>query len=81
MRKQSKRDRTLGNYDTANKDPALRKTVNISRLKDFAINNFSSRHPLRIVLVDEDEVLSAEAFLAKTLIWLKLSKLRDTLRS
>ncbi len=81
MRKQSQEDCTLGNDDTANNNPALRKTINISRLKEFAVNNFSSGHPLRIVLVDEDEVLSAEAFLAKTPIWLKLGRLPDTRRS
>jgi hypothetical protein len=83
MLKQPHEDRSLDKCDIANKNPSpnLGKTINISRLKDFAVNNFSSGHPLRIVLVDEDEVLSAEAFLAKTPISLKLGKLPDTRRS
>jgi len=39
------------------------------------MDNFPFSSPLLTVLVGEDDVLTAEAFLAKLPIWLKLSKL------
>ena len=51
------------------------KVVSISRLKAFVAENCPFESPLHIVLVDEDYVLSAEAFLAKLPIWLKLRRL------
>jgi hypothetical protein len=41
------------------------KAINISKLKDFVTKNFPPESPLRIVFVGEDDVLSADAFLAK----------------
>ena len=52
--------------------------VNISTLKSLVVENCPPESPLRLVLVDESDVLSAEAFLAKLPIWLKLSKLRQS---
>ena len=47
------------------KIPTNSRTVNISQLKAFVENNFPLRSPLRVVFVDEDDLLSAEAFLGK----------------
>jgi hypothetical protein len=54
--------------------PLTPRTVDISKLKAFVDNNFPQESPLRIVFVGEDDPLSAEAFLAKLPIWLKLLK-------
>jgi hypothetical protein len=55
--------------------PVNSRLVDISRLKDFVEDNFPPGSPLQIVLADEEDLLSAEAFLAKLPIWLKLTKL------
>jgi hypothetical protein len=55
--------------------PINSRTVNISKLKDLVENNFPLGSPLQVVFVDEDDLLSAEAFLAKLPIWLKLTNL------
>lgn len=49
------------------------KTVNISKLKDFVAKNYPPGSPLQVVFIGEEDVLSAEAFLAKLPIWDKLS--------
>jgi hypothetical protein len=51
----------------------MSKCVNISELKNFVIKNFPLESPLKRVLVNEEDVLSAQDFLAKLSIWLKLS--------
>jgi hypothetical protein len=52
---------------------ARKKQINISSLKSFVAQNYPAGSPLQIVLVDEENVLSLEAFLAKLPVWLKLS--------
>jgi len=42
------------------------RAVNISKLKDFVARTFPPGSPLQVVFVGEDDVLSAEVFLAKT---------------
>ncbi len=48
------------------------RTVDMSKLKAFVENNFPQGSPLQVVFIGEDDLLSAEAFLAKLPIWLKL---------
>ena len=55
--------------------PANSRVVDISSLKTFVEANFPPESPLRIVFADEEDLLSAEAFLAKLPIWLKLTHL------
>ena len=55
--------------------PINSRTIDISKLKAFVENNFPQGSPLQVVFVDEDDFLSAEAFLSKLPIWLKLIKL------
>jgi hypothetical protein len=50
------------------------RTVNISSLKDFAAEYLQPDHPLRLVLFAQDDVMSAEAFLAMIPVWLKLAR-------
>jgi hypothetical protein len=56
------------------------RAINISKLKEFVAENFPLGSPLQTVFVGENNVISAEAFLAKLPLWLKLSKL-TTLQS
>ena len=53
------------------------RAVNISKLKDFVARNLPPGSPLQVVFVGENDVLSAEAFLAKLPIWLRLSKFKS----
>jgi len=55
--------------------PINLRTVDISKLKAFVENNFPPGSPLQVVFVDEDDLLSAEAFLAKLPIWLRFTEL------
>ena len=57
------------------KIPIKSRMVNISKLKVFVERNFPKGSPLQVVFVGEDDLVSAEAFLAKLPIWLKLIKL------
>jgi len=51
------------------------KGVDISKLKDFAEHNLPLGSPLRYVIVYEKDILTAEKFLAKLPIWLRLKNL------
>jgi hypothetical protein len=55
--------------------PINSRAVDISKLKAFVDNNFPPGSALQVIFADEDDLLSAEAFLAKLPIWLKLTKL------
>jgi hypothetical protein len=75
MRKQS--NHRKGTFEVKHDNivaPLASKTVNIAKLKDFVARNFPPGSPLQVIFVDEDDELSAEDFLAKLPIWLKLSK-------
>ena len=75
MRKQS--NHRKGTFEVKHDNtvaPLASKTVNIAKLKDFVVRNFPPGSPLQVIFVDEDDELSAEDFLAKLPIWLKLSK-------
>jgi hypothetical protein len=72
MRKQANTPRVTNMYEQS-AIPPIQRTVNISTLKQFVAKNYPIGSPLQVVLVGEDDVLSVEAFLAKTPIWLKLS--------
>ena len=50
------------------------RTVNISSLKDFAAENLPPDHPLRLVLFAQDDIMSAEVFLAMVPVWQKLAR-------
>jgi hypothetical protein len=76
MRKEPKYQRMhnkVKHYDT--KILINSRTVDISKLKAFVDDNFPPGSPLQVIFADEDDLLSAEAFLAKLPIWLKLTKL------
>ena len=76
MKKQSKHKRKQNNVSIAKtRFPISSRTTDISKLKAFVENNLPQGSPLQVVFVDEDDLLSAEAFLAKLPIWLKLIKL------
>jgi len=55
--------------------PINSRTIDISKLKAFVENNFPQGSPLQVVFDGENDLLGAEAFLAKLPIWLKLIKL------
>lgn len=48
--------------------------VSMRKLKDFAFEKMPKSSPLRDLLLAEDDELDAEAFFAKTDVWLKLLK-------
>jgi hypothetical protein len=76
MRKLPKHERgTMRSSMTTQESNLSSRTVNISKLKAFVEENFPPGSPLQIIFVDEEDLLSAEAFLAKLPIWLKLNKL------
>jgi hypothetical protein len=75
MKKQPISQRKRNAVKHRKKVPANLRVVDISRLKAFVEANFPPRSPLRIVFADEQDLLSAEAFLAKLPIWLKLTDL------
>ena len=75
MKKQPISQRKCDAVKQRKKVPANLRVVDISKLKAFVEANFPPKSPLRIVLADEPDLLSAEAFLAKLPIWLKLTDL------
>ncbi len=76
MRKQPKHQRILNEVKHSNtRIPINSKAVDISKLKAFVEDNFPPSSPLQVIFADEENLLSAEAFLAKLPVWLKLTKL------
>ena len=71
-RRQSKRRKVNG---TVSKRTPCRKLIDMSRLKDFVECNFPPGEPIREVIICEKDIISAEEFLAKLPIWLKLMDL------
>ena len=73
MRKQTSHPKGKNAVPKSIKEIPASRTVNISKLKEFVIRNYPpAGYPLQIVFVGEEDVLSAEAFLAKMPLWLKL---------
>jgi len=56
-----------------------RSTVNISKLKNFALK-LPLGSPLRDILISEESKLSAQTFLARLPIYLKLCRLEENRR-
>ncbi len=72
MRRQANTSKVTDKYERSATLP-IHRTVDISTLKQFVSKNYPSGSPLQVVLVEEADILSTEAFLAKMPIWLKLS--------
>ena len=72
-RRQSKRRKVKGTV--SKRTPPGRKPIDMSRLKDFVECNFPPGAPIREVIICEKNIISAEEFLAKLPIWLKLMDL------
>ena len=72
-RRQSKRRKVNG--IVSKRTPPRRKPIDMSRLKDFVEYNFPPGEPIREVITCEKDIISAEEFLAKLPIWLKLMDL------
>jgi hypothetical protein len=55
------------------RDP--KRVVKISNLKNFVANSFPSGSPIREVIMNENNELGCDLFLARLPIWLQLIKL------
>lgn len=74
MRTQTKLQKTKNDTKQSMREwPPASRTVNNSKLKDFVAKNYPPGSPLQTVFVDEEDILTVEAFVAKTPLWLKLS--------
>jgi len=54
----------------------LRKSVNISPLKKFALEELPKDSPLREILIAETSEIDVSTFLARLPIWVQLSKFK-----
>ena len=54
---------------------AIYRTVNISPMKQFAMERLSQGSALRNLILSEPDLMSPEAYLAKTEIWMKLLRM------
>jgi len=57
-----------------------KRSVDISRLKDFAANELPHGSPLREAIVSQDNELNVNVFMAMLSVWLRLSKFRENWR-
>jgi hypothetical protein len=53
----------------------MTKTVNITKLKDFVMENFPPESELRELILSEKDVMPVEDFLSKSELWFKLLRM------